>query len=139
MAEVTVTIDAAEKGDMPAISVKTGQPCTNAVAIPLRPGSHIWSMGKKILAVLPLEAGRARERRALGWISLLVLALFVAALVTIGVAIAGALLLIYAALVLVGDSRWIGAKTGADAGTIVLTKVHANFARAVEEQDGVTR
>jgi hypothetical protein len=43
---------------------------------------------------------------------------------------------VYVALVLIGDARWIGARTSTEAREIILTKVHPTFARAVDEQYG---
>ena len=66
MASVRVRIDDLERGDLPALSVKTGAACANPVAIVLRPEQRPWSpRGPKIPAIVPLEAARARTRRSL--------------------------------------------------------------------------
>ena len=64
MTRVRVAIDDLERGDLPALSVKTGRPCANPVAVVLRPGPRPWSpSGPKVTAILPLEPQRVRARR----------------------------------------------------------------------------
>jgi hypothetical protein len=142
MARVRVRIDDLERGDLPALSVKTGAPCANPVAIVLRPEQTPWSpLGPKISAILPLEATRAAARRLftrITWVLLvLAAAAFVAALTGAGSAVlllAAAALVAYAALVLAGEVRWIGSKASPVEGEVVLTRVDRAFARAVDEQ-----
>ncbi len=76
MARVRVRIDDLEQGDLPALSVKTGVACANPVALVLRPETRLLSpLGRKISAIVPLEARRVRARRSvtrLAWIALVV-------------------------------------------------------------------
>src|SRR6476659_736989 len=82
MARVRVRIDDLERGDLPALSVKTGKACANPVAIVLRPEQRPWSpSGRKIAVVVPLEPARARTRRRLTRISWAFLVAGAAALV----------------------------------------------------------
>ncbi len=142
MAQVRVRIDDLERGDLPALSVKTGQPCANPVAIVLRPEQTPLSpLGPKIEAVVPLEAGRVRARRLLTRTSWVVLVAAAAALFA-GLTGAGSavfllavlLLVAYAAIMFAGDRRWIGSRPSDVSGEVVVTRVHAAFAAAVDEQ-----
>jgi hypothetical protein len=144
MARARVRIDDLDRGDLPALSVKTGKACANPVAIVLRPEQRPWSpAGPKIPAIVPLEAERAQARRLLtraAWVVLVIgAAALVAALTGAGSAVlllAGAALLVYIALMFVGELRWIGSRPSEHDGEIVLTRVHGAFARAVDEQYG---
>lgn len=144
MGRVRVRVDDLERGDLPALSVKTGASCANPVAIVLRPEQTPWSpLGPKISAIVPLEASRARARRRftrVTWVLLVAAAAaFVAALTGAGSAVlllAVVALIAYAALVFAGEMRWIGAKPSPVEGEVVLTRVHHAFARAVDEQYG---
>jgi hypothetical protein len=121
---VELSVDALERGDVPALSVKTGKPCANPVGVRLRVGL------RRVYAVLPVEAGRARLRRILGWTSY---ALLIAAIVCLFVAwpLALAIAALYGVDVAVGELLWIGAREGNDRETIRLTRVHPAFAAAV--------
>jgi len=141
---VQVTIDDLERGDVPALSVKTGRPCANPMVIMLRPEQRPWSpAGPKYAAVLPIEPERVRARRWFTRVSWALLVLAAAGLVA-GLTGAGAVASIavivgvlgYAATVLIGEMRWVGARPGERAGDLVLTRVHPDFARAVEAQYG---
>ena len=138
MATVTCRVDDLERGDLPAISVKTGRPCANPVAVPLRAGRTFMSPGgRKVLAVVPLEAGRARAHTLMNRASWIVLVLFAASLAAafaIGLLPAVVCFVAYAVLVVVGDARWFNARPGAQQDEIVLTNVHPDFVRAVDAQ-----
>jgi hypothetical protein len=144
MASVRVRIDDLERGDLPALSIKTGAACANPVAIVLRPEQRPWSpRGPKIPAIVPLEAARARTRRSLTRISWAVLVLGAAALVAaitgagaVALVAAALAIVVYVALLVVGDLRWIGSRPADHDGEIVLTHVNHAFARAVDEQYG---
>lgn len=142
MARVQVRIDDLERGDVPALSVKTGRPCANPVAVVLRPEQTPLSpLGPRIEAVVPLEAGRVRARKLMTRASWVVLVAAAAALLA-GFTGAGSavfllallLLVAYAAIMFVGDRRWIGSKPSGVGGEVVVTRVHEAFARAVDEQ-----
>ena len=142
MTRVRVAIDDLERGDVPALSVKTGRPCANPVAVVLRPEHRLWSpVGPRITAILPIEAERVRARRTFTRVSWALLVVAAAGLVgtftgagSIGGLVAILAVLGYAATVAVGESRWVGARTGAPTGELVVTRVHADFARAVNAQ-----
>ena len=142
MARVGVRIDDLERGDLPALSAKTGAACANPVAIVLRPEQRPWSpTGPKISAIVPLEAGRVRARRVLTRASWVLLVLTVAALAAAATGVGSAVLLLaaiafiaYVAVMIVGDMRWVGSKPSERDGYVVLTRVHRLFARAVDEQ-----
>ena len=144
MARVRVLVDDLERGDLPALSAKTGVACANPVVVVLRPEQTPLSpLGRKITAVVPLEPARARNRRRLTRVSWFLLvaaaAAFVAALTGAGSAVllvVLVLLVAYGALVGTGELRWIGARPSTTKDEIVLTRVHSAFARAVDEQYG---
>ena len=142
MTRVRVAIDDLERGDLPALSVKTGRPCANPVAVVLRPGQRPWSpSGPKVTAILPLEPQRVRARRwftRASWALLVIAAAGVVASFTGAGAVGGIVAVVgvlgYAAMVAAGESRWVGARPGERAGELLLTRVHPEFARAVEAQ-----
>jgi len=144
MARVRVRIDDLERGDLPALSVKTGRACANPVGIVLRPEQRpLWPTGRKIAVIVPLEAARARARVRLTrvtWVLLVAAAAALVAAVTgAGSAVllpAGGALVAYGALVLIGELRWIGSRLSEVDGEVELTRVHRAFARAVDEQYG---
>jgi hypothetical protein len=144
MTRVRVLIDDLERGDLPALSVKTGAACANPVSIVLRPEQRPWSpVGPKIASVLPLEPARVRSRRVLTRVTWILLVACAAALVAsitgAGSAVfllAAVAFLAYIVLVAVGEMRWVGSKPSDTPGEIVLTRVHRAFARAVDEQYG---
>ena len=124
MSTVEMAIDALERGDVPALSFKTGKPCANPVGVRLRVGL------RRVYAVLPVEPGRARLRRILGWIAY---AFLVAAIVFLFVAWPVSVLLaaLYLVDVAIGELVWIGAREGPDTNTVRLVRVHPDFAAAV--------
>jgi hypothetical protein len=142
MARVRVRIDDLERGDLPAISVKTGAACANPVAIVLRPEQRPWSpTGPKISAILPLEPARVRARRLLTRVSWVLLVLTAAALAAAITGVASAVLLLaaiafigYVVVMVVGDLRWVGSKPADRDGEVMLTRVHRSFALAIDEQ-----
>ena len=138
-------VDDLERGDLPAVSVKSGAHCANPVGITLRPGGHAWTpFAPRVHAILPMEARRARRVRAsarASWVVLFVALAGLVASVTGGGAVALVIgvagLVLYAALVVVGDRASVEARPipGTDS-AIILTRVHPGFARAVDEQYG---
>jgi len=144
MARVRVRIDDLQRGDLPALSIKTGEACTNPVAIVLRPEQRLWSpAGPKLAVVVPLEPARARAHRGMtrvGWGLLAVGAAALAAAVTgAGSAVlvlAGVSLAAYAGLVVIGELLWVGSKPADGDREVELTRVHRAFARAVDAQYG---
>jgi len=143
MTRARVLVADLTEGNLPAVSAKSGRPCANPVAIALRPGRGMLApSAARIVGVVALEPRRAREHRAIHRVAWGALALAVAG-VTAGLlvgsaafAVAGVALVVYLALVIIGDARWIGARSSTGEREIVLTKVHPTFARAVDEQYG---
>jgi hypothetical protein len=119
---------------VPAISVKSGKPCDNPVAISLRPGSRPWAPGgRRVIAIVPLEPSRVFEHlffaRA-NWVILGALIVSLLSISFVGAGLVEAFFVLYVAIVVVGDARWIGARrAGNDA--VELTRVHRAFAAAV--------
>ena len=124
MSSVEISVDALERGDVPALSVKTGLPCANPVGVRLRVGL------RRVYAVLPVEASRARLRRVLGWTAY---ALLAAAILFLFVAwpVSVVLVVLYGVDVVAGEALWIGAREGPESDTIRLVRVHPAFAAAV--------
>ena len=140
MTRVNVKIEDLETGNVPAVSVLSGQACRNPVAIPLRPGSRPWSPGgRKIVAVLPVEPARVREHKVLtnaSWVVLVALAAALLAAFAVGWVPAAIAFVFYALFVVIGDARWIGAKPN-ERDSVMLLRVHRAFAHAVEDQYGM--
>jgi hypothetical protein len=141
---VRVAIDDLERGDLPALSVKSGRPCANPVAVVLRPEQRPWSpTGPKVASILPIEPQRVRARHVftrVSWALLVVTGAGLLAAFTGAGAIGGLVAIVgvlgYAATVAAGELRWVGARPGERAGEIVLTRVHREFACAVDAQYG---
>jgi len=144
MTRVSVAVEDLDRGDLPALSVKTGRPCANPVAVVLRPEQRPWwPSGPKVASVLPIEPERVRARRwftRVSWALLVIAAAGVVASFTGagGVGFAGAIVaaLAYTVTVAIGEWQWVGSKPGEQPGELVLTRVHRAFARAVDEQYG---
>jgi hypothetical protein len=128
MAEVEVTLQALANGETPAISVKTGKRCTHPVGMTLRT-SPLAVFKPRYAAVLALESSRVTLRRVLVLASYAVLiAAMVFLLLSPVVGIAGFVL--YAAVLALGEWLWIGIREGTAKDSVVLTRVHPEFARA---------
>lgn len=142
MARVRVRVDDLERGDLPALSVKTGAACANPVALVLRPEQTPWSpLGPKVSAIVPMEPRRVRTHRLATRVSWGLLVVFAASLAAAITGAGSAVLLLallaivaYVGLMIVGDLRWVGSKSSDHEGEVVLTRVHEEFARAVDEQ-----
>lgn len=130
MAAVELRVEDLLRGDVPALSVKSGKPCSNPAGVILRPGARLWRLhNRKVYGVLPLEPGRVRARLTLlwsAWLSLVLIPFGVlwAPLFAIGI-------LVYVALVVAGNLAWVGSRPGAGKDTVVVTRVHPAFAAAV--------
>ena len=145
MTRARVLLSDLTEGNLPAVSAKTGRPCANPVAIALRPDRRVLSPNtSRIVGVVALEERRVREHRVLHYAAWAALALTVAGIVagllvgSLAFTVAGIAVLVYAAVVVVGDARWIGARSSPTEREILLTKVHRAFKRAVDEQYGRT-
>lgn len=129
MAEVEVALDALAKGEVPAISVKTGKPCANPVGMTLRT-SPLAVFKPRYAVVLALEPGRVKLRRVLVLVSYFVLVTAMVFLfLTPALGVAG--LVAYAGVLALGEWLWVGMREGTRQGSIVLTRVHPEFVRSV--------
>lgn len=128
MAEVEVTLQALTSGETPAISVKTGKPCSHPVGMTLRT-SPLAVFKPRYAAVLALEPSRVTLRRILVLLSYAVL---IGAMVFLflapAIGVAGFVL--YAAVLALGEWLWVGLRESTRQDSVVLTRVHPEFARA---------
>jgi hypothetical protein len=127
-------------GDVPAICVKTGVPCTNVVALRLRPPLlRMFAAPLTTPAIVAMVPARVRLHARLVVLSYVALALAVLGIVLlilgVGTPAAAALIVgvvAYVALLATGMYVWLSAIVERD-DDVVLLRVHPNFARAVEE------
>jgi hypothetical protein len=137
VATVEMRVDDLERGDVPAVSVKTGRPCAHPVGITLRPrarrgrvGWNAWSVSK-LRVVVALEPVFVRGRRVAHVVAWLALVVAVVGAVSPSLVVALAGVGGYAVAVGAGEALGIGARRGDTADVVVLTRVHAAFAAAV--------
>ena len=109
---------------MPAICAKTGVPCANPVGVRVRLGV------RPVHGVLPVVPSRASLYRWMVRVSFFVLVAALAA-VFFSFGLAAALVLVYAALFIVGNWLWVGARPADTREEIVLTRVHQHFVDAI--------
>jgi hypothetical protein len=139
VARARFTREELASGDVPAVCVKTGVPCTNVVALRLRPPVlRVFAEPLTTPAVVAMVPARVRIHARLVRLSYVALAVAVLALgwLILGAgtpaALAlGAAIVAYVALVATGAFLWLGAICERD--DVVLIRVHPNFARAVED------
>lgn len=156
MAVVAARVDDLERGDLPAICAKTGEPCVGLVKDTLWAVPR-WVSASAAFAIVPYYLGRrwvgrrlevtlpiARSRlqwirrfvRA-AWIALVVAAAGLAATLfgagMIGVAALTVGVVAYVSIVYGGDHIWVGARPSHKPDVVLLTRVHPDFARAVTD------
>jgi fatty acid desaturase len=151
-------VDDLERGALPAICAKTGVPCDVLVKDRLRVVPR-WVPPLAVLLIIPYFVGRAYASRNIevklpisparqerirllvrtAWIALVVAlaglaaSFFGAGTVSLIALLAG--LAAYVVIVYVGDQMWVGARPGPDPDGVILTRVHPNFARALDYWD----
>jgi hypothetical protein len=129
MGAVELKVEDLLRGDVPAVSVKTGKPCSNPVGVILRPGSRLWRFyNTKVYGVLPMEPRRVRLRLALLWSAWLSLFLIPFGLLWVPMFVIG--IGVYVTLVIAGNLVWVGSRRGASDDTVVVTRVHPGFVAA---------
>jgi hypothetical protein len=154
MAVVAARVDDLERGDLPAICAKTGEPCVGLVkdtlwAVPRWVSAlaafavvpyyvaRMW-VGRRLEVTLPIAPSRlAWIRRFVraAWIALvaaaagLAAALFGAGMIGVAALIVG--VAVYVSIVYAGDHLWVGARPSHRPEVVILTRVHPDFARAV--------
>jgi len=154
MAVVAARVDDLERGDLPAICAKTGEPCVGLVkdtlwvvprwvsalaafaVVPYYLG-RMW-VGRRIEVTLPIAPSRLQWIRwfvRAAWIALVFAAAGLAAALFGAGMIGVAALLIgvfgYVAIIYIGDHIWVGARPSHRHEVVILTRVHPDFARAV--------
>jgi fatty acid desaturase len=158
VAAVAARVDDLERGDLPPICAKTGVPCDTFVKDRLRVVPR-WVPPLAVLLIVPYFVGRAyasrnievqlpiaparRERIRLlvraAWVALVVAAaglaasFFGAGAVSLAALVAG--IVAYVVIVYVGDQMWVGARPGPTPDVVVLTRIHPEFARALDYWD----
>jgi hypothetical protein len=156
MALAAARVDDLERGDLPAICAKTGEPCVGLVkdslwvvprwvsallALLIFPYyvARVWT-SRRIEVTLPIAPSRlAWIRRFVraAWVALvlaaagLAAALFGAGMIGVAALIVGAGA--YVLIVFVGDQMWVGARPTHSNDVVLLTRVHPDFARAVAD------
>jgi hypothetical protein len=156
MAVVAARVDDLERGDLPAICAKTGEPCVGLVKdtlwvvprwvsalavfliVPYYAGRLV--AGRRIEVTLPIAPGRLQWIRRFvraAWVALvfaaagLAASLFGGGAVAFGALVAG--LAAYVVIVYSGDHFWVGARPSHRSDVVNLTRVHPEFARAVTD------
>jgi len=156
MAEAAARVEDLERGHLPAVCAKTGEPCDVPVKDTLRVVPR-WVSALAVLAVVPYFVARAYTSRRIeavlpiaptrlerirtlvrgAWIALaLAAAGFSAAL--FGGGVVGVIALVaglfgYLLVVYTGDRMWVGARPSRRTDVVILTRIHPVFARALEE------
>lgn len=155
MAEAAARVEDLEEGRLPAVCVKTGGPCDVPVKDTLRVVPR-WVSALAVLAVVPYFVARAYTSRRIeaklpvaparlerirtlvrgAWVALVLAlaglsaSLFGAGAVGVFALVAG--LFAYLAIVYAGDQMWVGARPSKRDDVVILTRVHPDFARAVD-------
>ena len=155
MAVTAARVDDLERGDLPAVCAKTGEPCVGLVKDTLRVVPQ-WVSALAVLVIpyyfaralvvrrievtLPIAPGRLQWIRRFvraAWVALVLAAAGLAATffgagpVGLIALLAGAVA--YVTIVFVGDRLWVGARPSQRPDAVVLTRVHPAFAHAVDE------
>jgi hypothetical protein len=156
MAVAAARVDDLERGDLPAICAKTGEPCVGLVKDTLWVVPR-WVSALAVFAIVPYYVVRLVTARRIevtlpiapsrlqwirrfvraAWIALVVAAAGLAASVfgagMIGVAALVVGLAVYVSIVYAGDHIWVGARPTHRREVVILTRVHPEFARAVSD------
>jgi hypothetical protein len=157
MARAPVRVDDLERGDLPAVCAKTGEPCDGLVrdtlrVVPAWVAALVYAgvvpflilrlyLSRRVEAKLPIAPARVRRIRGLvraAWVAMVVGAAGLASAIfgagAIGVLALLAGLGVYVATVFVGDLLWLGAIASRRPDVVILTRVHPEFARALARQ-----
>ena len=154
MAVAEARVDDLERGDLPAICAKTGEPCVGLVKDTLWVVPR-WVSVLAVFAIVPYYVGRMFSSRRIevtlpiapsrlqwirrfvraAWVALVVAAAGLASAVfgagVVGVAALIAGVAAYVLIVFAGDHIWVGARPTHSRDVVILTRVHPDFARAV--------
>ena len=156
MALAAARVEDLERGDLPAICAKTGEPCVGLVK------DTLWVVprwvhplvafavvpyfvarmfaARRIEVTLPIAPSRLQWIRHFvraAWIALVLAAAGLAAAL-FGAGVVGVVALVfgiaaYVLIVYVGDHIWVGARPTHSTDVVILTRVHPEFARAVAD------
>jgi len=156
MAVAAARVDDLERGDLPAVCAKTGEPCPGLVKDTLRVVPR-WVSASAVLAIvpyyvarfyvsrrveakLPIADGRlARIRRFVraAWVALVIAAAGLAAALfgagAVGLVALALGVFAYVLIVYLGDQMWVGARPSRRPDVVILTRVHPAFAHALGE------
>ena len=156
MAVAAARVDDLERGDLPALCAKTGEPCAGLVKDTLRVVPR-WVSALVVFAIVPYYVGRIyasrrieaklpvapgrleRVRRLVraAWVALvsaaagLAATLFGAGAVGLAALVAG--LVAYVVIVYTGDQMWVGARPSHRSDVVILTRLHPDFTRALDD------
>lgn len=150
-------VDDLECGDLPFVCAKTGVPCDGLVkdrlrVVPAWVAALVWAAvvpflilrlytSKRVEAKLPIAPARVQRIRSLvrgAWIAMALAAAGLASAIFGSGAVGGVALVVgvvaYVAIVAAGDLLWVGAVASRRTDVVFLTRVHPEFARALNEQ-----
>jgi hypothetical protein len=157
MARAPVRVDDLERGDLPAVCAKTGEPCDGLVrdtlrVVPAWVAALVYAgvfpflilrlyTARRVEAKLPIAPTRVQRIRGLvraAWIAMVIGAAGLASAI-FGAGAIGVLALLlgvvaYLGIMLVGDLLWLGGIASRRPDVVILTRVHPEFARALTEQ-----
>jgi hypothetical protein len=160
MARAAVRVDDLEAGNLPSVCAKTGVECDGLVRDSLRVAPR-WVaalaytvvpflilrlyFSRRVEAKLPIAPARVQRIRTLvrgAWIAMVAAAAGLASSI-FGAGAVGILALLigavaYVTIVFVGDLFWVGGVASRRADVVFLTRVHPNFARALDAQYGAS-
>jgi fatty acid desaturase len=157
MARAPVRVDDLERGHLPAVCAKTGVACDDLVrdsmrVVPAWVAALVYVgvvpfmilrlyFSRRIEATLPIAPGRVQRIRSLvrgAWIAIVIAAaglasaIFGSGLVGVSALLVG--IVVYVGIVFVGDLLWVGTIASRRPDVVILTRVHPEFARALDEQ-----
>ena len=156
MAMAAARVDDLESGDLPAICAKTGEPCVGLVkdtlwvvprwvsalaAFAIVPYYVVrMAVSRRIEVTLPIAPSRLlwiRRFVRAAWVALvfaaagLAAAVFGAGMIGVSALIIG--IAAYVGIVYAGDHIWVGARPTHSREVVILTRVHPDFAQAVDD------
>jgi hypothetical protein len=149
-----VRVDDLERGDLPAVCAKTGEPCDGLVkdnlrVVPAWVAALVYAgvvpflvlrlyFSRRVEARLPISPARVQRIRSLvraSWIAVVLVAAGLASALFGSGAVGAVAFLVgvvaYLGIMAAGDLLWVGAIASHRSDVVILSRVHPEFARAV--------